>query len=70
MGNTEPDTAADLGRRHQTEVLIDSRRRLPKARSYWYPLMLDLHRFVFMVAVARVSVNHVGRCGTAPDPLV
>ena len=30
--------------------------------------MLDLHRF--MIAVARVSVNHDGRGGTAPDPLV
>ena len=48
VGNTE---AADLGRRHQTEVLIDSWRRLLKA-------------------VARVTVNHDGRGGTAPDPLV
>ena len=30
--------------------------------------MLDLHRF--MIAVARVWVNHDGRSGTAPDPLV
>ena len=30
--------------------------------------MLDLHRF--MIAVARVSVNHDSRGGTAPDPLV
>ena len=68
MGNAEADAAADLGRRHQSEILIDARRRLLQVRSYWYPLMFDLHRF--MVAVARVSVNHVGRCGTAPDPLV
>ena len=27
-----------------------------------------LHRF--MIAVARVSVNHDGKGGTAPDPLV
>ena len=27
-GNGEPDIAADLGRRHQTEVLIHARRRL------------------------------------------
>ena len=39
-----------------------------KVRGYWYPIMLDLHRF--MVSIARVSVNHDGRCGTAPDPLV
>ena len=49
-------TAADLGRRHQSEVLTDARRRLLKARSYWYPIMLDLHGF--MIAVARVTVNH------------
>ena len=30
--------------------------------------MTDLHRF--MIAVARVSVNHDGKGGTAPDPLV
>ena len=23
-----------------------------------------------MIAVARISVNHDGKCGTAPDPLV
>ena len=68
QGNSEADTAADLGRRHQSEVLIDARRRLLKARSLWNPIMLDLHRF--MIAIARVSVNHDGRGGTAPDPLV
>ena len=66
--NAEADAAADLGRRHQSEILIDARRRLLQARSHWYPIMLDLHRF--MIAVARVSVNHDGRGGTAPDPLV
>ena len=68
QGNSEADTAADLGRRHQSEVLIDARRKLLGARSHWYPVMLDLHRF--MIAIARVSVNHDGRGGTAPDPLV
>ena len=38
------------------------------ARSHCYLVMLDLHRF--MIAVARVSVNHDGKGGTAPDPLV
>ena len=50
VGNPEADTAADLGRRHQSEVLIDAMRRLLKARSYWSPIMLDLHQF--MVAIA------------------
>ena len=34
QGNVEADTAADLGRRHQTEVLINARRRLLQARGY------------------------------------
>ena len=68
QGNAEADAAADLGRRRQSEVLIDARRRLLKARSHWYPILLHLHRF--MIAIARVSVNHDGRGGNAPDPLV
>ena len=68
QGNAEADTAADLGRRHQSEMLINARRRLLQARSYWYPIMFDLHRF--MIAVAQVSVNHDGKGGIAPDPLV
>ena len=51
-----------------SEILINARRRLLQARSHWYPIMSDLHRF--MIAVARVSVNHDGKGGTAPDPLV
>ena len=68
LGNADSDAAADLGRRHQSEVLIDGWRRLLKVRSRWYPIMLQLHRF--MIAVARVTVNHGGRGGTATDPLV
>ena len=68
LGNVEADIAADLGRRHQTENLIDARRRLLQARGYWYPVVADLHRF--MIAIARISVNHDGKGGTAPDPLV
>ena len=45
LRNAEADTAADLGRRHQSEVLIDARRRLLKVRSHWYPIMLQRHRF-------------------------
>ena len=36
--NAEADAAA--------EVLIDARRRLLGARSHWYPIVLDLHRFI------------------------
>ena len=62
LGSVEADTAADLGRRHQAEVLIDARRRLLQTRGYWYPVIADLHRY--MIAVARVSVNHNGKGGT------
>ena len=68
QGNVEADIAADLGRRHQSEILINARRILLQPRSYWYPIMTDLHRF--MIAIAGVSVNHDGKGGTAPDPLV
>ena len=68
QSNVEADLAADLGRRHQSELLINAGRKLLQARNNWYPIMTDLQRF--MVAVARVSVNHDGRGGTAPDPLV
>ena len=54
-----------LGRRHQSEVLIDARRRLLGARSHWYPVSCWICIDV-MIAVARVSVNHDGKGGTAP----
>ena len=63
-GNAEADIAAHLGRRHQSEVLIYAWRRLLRTRTYWYPNLLDLHRF--MIAVAQVTVNHDGKGGTAP----
>ena len=64
--NCSPDGAYDSAL--DSEVLIYAGRRLLQARSYWYPIMTDLHRF--MIAIARVSVNHDGRGDTAPDPLV
>ena len=67
LGNTKTNTA-NLNRRHQSELLIDAGRTLHEVRNHWYPIMLPLHRF--MIAVARVAVNHDGRGGTAPDPLV
>ena len=68
FGNDEAHDAADLGRRSQTERLIDARRALFCVRDIWYPIVSQLHRF--MVAISRVSVNHDGRGGTAPDALV
>ena len=46
QGDVEADVAADLGRRHQSEVLINARRKLLQARSYWYPIITDLHSFM------------------------
>ena len=39
-------------------------RKLLKLRSSWYPIVRLLHRF--MIAVARVTVNHDGRGGYCP----
>ena len=36
FGNVEADTAADLGRRHQSEAVVDARRALINAREFWY----------------------------------
>ena len=56
--NIEADTAADLGRRHQSEAVMDARRALLNVRELWYPILLQLHRFV--IAISRVSVNRGG----------
>ena len=68
VGNADADAAADLGRRHQSELLLDARSSLLEVRTHWDPIVLQLHRFV--IAVARVAVNHDGKWGSAPDPLV
>ena len=68
IGNAEADTAADLGRRHQSELIMDARRCLLKVRNHWYPFMQQLHRF--MIAISWVAVNHDGKAGSAPDPPV
>ena len=55
----EADAAADLGRLHQSEALMDAQRVLLNAREttgLWLRSM--------------VSVNHDGRGGSATDPLV
>ena len=38
-GNAQADTAADSGRRHQSELLTDARRSLLEARTLWCPIM-------------------------------
>ena len=44
------------------------RRDLLRVRRFWYPIILDLHKF--MVAISRIEVNHDGFGGTAPDAMV
>ena len=60
--------AADFGRRSVGNAVIDARRNLSGVCNRWYPVLLDLHRF--FIAISRAVVNHDGRGGTAPDPLV
>ena len=50
LGNAEADTAADPGRRHQSELLMDARRSFVKVRTRWYPIMQQLHRFMIAVS--------------------
>ena len=59
---------ADFGRGRVGNAVIDACRNLSGVCSRWYPVILDLHRF--FIAVSRAVVNHDGRDGTAPDPLV
>ena len=59
-------TAADLSRRDQSEAVMDAGQTLLNAREFWYPIMLQLQRF--MVAVSRVAVNHDGKGGLKPGP--
>ena len=68
VGNNLADEAADLGRRRQAERVSTARRRCVNACHYWYPLIMDLHRY--FIAVARIAVNHDPGHGTAPDPTV
>ena len=68
MGILRQGGAADVCRRHQSEAVMDIKRALVNAKELWYPFLQQLHRF--MIAISRVSVNHDGSGGTAPDPLV
>ena len=68
LGNDAADEAADFGRRRVGDPVIDARRNLSGVCGRWYPVILDLHRF--FIAFSRAVVNHDGRDGTVPDPLV
>ena len=49
-------------------AVIDARRNLSGVCGRWYPVLLDLHRF--FIAISRAVVNHDGKGGTAPDPMI
>ena len=68
LGNDAADEAADFGRRRVGNAVIDARRNLSGVCGRWYPVILDLHRF--FIAISRAVVNHDGRDGSAPDPMV
>ena len=68
LGNDAADEAADFGRRRVSPAVIDARRYLSGVCGHWYPIILDLQRF--FITISRAVVNHDGRGGTAPDPLV
>ena len=66
--NNGADAAAELGRLRQKDAVVTARRDLLRVRRSWYPIILDLHKF--MVAISRIEVNHDGFGGTAPDAMV
>ena len=68
FGNDAADEAADFGGRRICKAVIDARRNLSGVCGRWYLVILDLHRF--FIAISRAVVNHDGRDGTAPDPMV
>ena len=68
VGNNGADAAADLERLRQQDDVITARRDLLRVRRFWYPIILDLHKF--MIAISRIEVNHDGFGGTAPDAMV
>ena len=68
LGNDAADEAGDFGRRRVYPAVIDARRNLSGVCGHWYPVVLDLHRF--FIAISRAVVNHDGRDGSAPGPLV
>ena len=68
LGNNAADKAADVGRRRVGNAVIDARRNLSGGCGRSYPVVLDLHRC--FIAISRAVVNHDGREGNAPDPMV
>ena len=57
------ERAADFGRRKVSDLVMDVRRRFVSACAFWYPVVLDLHRFFF--SIAHAAVNEDGCAGVA-----
>ena len=68
LGNDAADEAANFGRRRVNNLVLDARRNFSGVCGRWYPVILDLR--LFFIAISRAVVNHDGRDGIAPDPLV
>ena len=50
VGNDGADTAADLGRLRQNDAVISARRALLSSRGIWYPIVVDLLKFLVDVS--------------------
>ena len=48
FGNSAADDAADFGRRRVGNAVIDARRNQSGVCGRWYPVILDLHRFLLL----------------------
>ena len=55
VGNGGADTHTDLCRLRQKDGVINARRALLRVRRHWYPIIVDLHKF--MVAVTDMAVR-------------
>ena len=66
--NAQADAAAEVGRRHPFEVVMYARRVLVNARGHWYPIMMQLHKFIVMLCLGYrlimmgVVVMHLVQC--------
>ena len=65
VGNDGADKAADSSRFRQHDGVISARHTLIRVRRHWYPIMMELLKF--MVAFSRIEVDHDGHGSTAPD---
>ena len=53
VGNSAADVAADFGRRRVDFPVIDARRNFAGVCGQWYPVVLELHRFLLLSGFSR-----------------